>query len=751
MSEAVEPRPAASKAGSLFVPCLTVFLSSCCIMVIELVAGRIIARFLGSSLYTWTSVIGVVLAGITIGNYIGGRLADRYPSRRTLAVLFVLSSVASVLAIIANNLVGEWMFLWRFNWPMRIFSHVTLVFLLPSLLLGTISPVVAKMALDQGRATGRTVGAVYAWGAGGSIAGTFATGYWLIPTLGTTTIVWTVAGFLLLMALFYGPWSKVAHAWAVLLGASLLMGMLPADWAESAGATLALRREPNPFVLYEAESQYNHVFVERISDFPDKRIFIQDDLLHSVIVVDNPTDLQYSYEHIFAAVTHRYARNEDNLSFLCLGGGGYVFPRYLETFWPESNVEVVEIDPTVTEAAHAAFGLARDTSIRTISLDARNYIHELVERQRLGQEVPKYDLIYGDVFNHYTVPFQLTTYEFSKKLAPLLKDDGIYIMNLIDLYQSGRFLCSMVHTLQQTFAYVYVFAEFDLAAPPEQRQTFVLVAAKNALNLDNVVEDYRPGLSFTRFGDAELAALQSRIPCTFLTDDRAPVENLLAPVVRARSKTARAEIEVRDRSEEFLQARRRAAEGDIEGVLQYVEPMVRNMTDKSVEACTTVANVFARAKNFDGALAVQQHALRLHQQLRPQVNLAGLHYDFAYTLSDAGRTEEAFEQLALAEQGYLKLLEADPNNETANLRLGSIAAVHSQWPRAIQNFQKTLEINPDQTQALFMLLQILLREGQTAQARQLLRNALNHHRSRRHQQTVQRLEQFLSALDQPTR
>ena len=148
----------------LFVPCATVFVSSFCIMVLELVAGRIIARFLGSSLYTWTSVIGVVLAGITIGNYLGGRLADRFKPVRVLAVLFATCAGACLFTIIANNHIGNWTWLWQFNWPTRILLHVTTVFLLPSALLGTISPVVAKMALERGLPTGRTVGDIYAWG-----------------------------------------------------------------------------------------------------------------------------------------------------------------------------------------------------------------------------------------------------------------------------------------------------------------------------------------------------------------------------------------------------------------------------------------------------------------------------------------------------------------------------------------------------------------------------------------------------------
>jgi MFS family permease len=202
--------PKALKA--MLVPCATVFISSFCIMVIELVAGRIIARFLGSSLYTWTSVIGVVLAGISIGNYIGGRLADRFKPARTLVVLFAVCAAACLVTIVANNLIGKWTWLWQFNWPSRILLHVSAVFLLPSALLGTISPVVAKMALEKGLPTGRTVGDIYAWGAAGSIFGTFVAGYYLIAMMGTISIVYGVSAVMIFMALLYASGLRAGRA-----------------------------------------------------------------------------------------------------------------------------------------------------------------------------------------------------------------------------------------------------------------------------------------------------------------------------------------------------------------------------------------------------------------------------------------------------------------------------------------------------------------------------------------------------------
>lgn len=208
----------AAALGGLAIANATVFVSSFCIMVIELVAGRLIAPYVGSSLYTWTSIIGVVLAGIAGGNYLGGRIADRYAvnsqrARRTLAVLFLIAGIVALGIGLYNRIVGEMPILAGLtSFRLRIALHVTLVFFIPCALLGLISPVVAKMALDLGRETGRTMGSVYAWGVVGSIVGTFMTGFYFVAVMKTSTIVLSVAGVLVGVAVLYGAASMTRRA-----------------------------------------------------------------------------------------------------------------------------------------------------------------------------------------------------------------------------------------------------------------------------------------------------------------------------------------------------------------------------------------------------------------------------------------------------------------------------------------------------------------------------------------------------------
>ena len=137
-------------------PTLVVFIANVCIMVLELVAGRIIAPQVGVSLYTWTSVIGVILAGMSLGNYLGGRLADRYASLRLLGTMFVVGGLASLGILGMDQLhIVDWV-----TWPIvvEILLMITVLFFLPAVALGTISPIVVKLAMRNLDAAGRTVG-----------------------------------------------------------------------------------------------------------------------------------------------------------------------------------------------------------------------------------------------------------------------------------------------------------------------------------------------------------------------------------------------------------------------------------------------------------------------------------------------------------------------------------------------------------------------------------------------------------------
>src|SRR5208282_829223 len=183
------------------LPYALAFFSSLCIMILELVSSRLVARHVGSSLTVWTSVIGIILGGICLGNVLGGRLADRVEPRRAVGPLFALGSLLVLCCLWINAEVGhiipppE-----TINWELRTVIVVVLDFLVPATVLGMVGPVVAKMAVEQAQRTGSAIGDVYFWGAIGSIAGTFLAGFVLMYLAPSSTIVLLVAAALALLA-----------------------------------------------------------------------------------------------------------------------------------------------------------------------------------------------------------------------------------------------------------------------------------------------------------------------------------------------------------------------------------------------------------------------------------------------------------------------------------------------------------------------------------------------------------------------
>lgn len=197
--------PLLRQTDFLWRPALIVFISNAALMALQLVAGRIMAPLIGVSHYTWTTIIGVMLSGMSIGYLLGGRLADRFASRRLLGVTFVLSGLGSLLvlamAVLLNTFADAFL-----STPLllRMVVFVGGIFLLPSMLIGLIPPLVVKLTLSNLARTGYTVGRIYAMSSLGSILGTFVTGYVLLANFGVRSIVLGVAGVLVLMGLAVG-------------------------------------------------------------------------------------------------------------------------------------------------------------------------------------------------------------------------------------------------------------------------------------------------------------------------------------------------------------------------------------------------------------------------------------------------------------------------------------------------------------------------------------------------------------------
>lgn len=714
----------------MLVPSMTVFFSSGCVMVLGLAASRLVAKDLGSSLYTWTSVLGVLLAGVAAGVYLGGRIADRHHARRALAVLFGLASAACVGVIVVDNVVGGSLGLWRLSWPMHVFVHVLLVFFVPSTLLGTIAPVVVKMALDRGLPAGRTMGDLAAWGAAGAIVAVLLTGFYLIPAFGSVAILWGLGAALLAVGILYWLSCWVLYVWAMIFGALLLMGMAPADWAEEAGTTMFLREPADPNVVYEGDTPYSHVTVRRTSQRPDRRVLMQDKLIRSEVVVGDPTNLQYFYARVFAGLTHGLGKGRQDLCLMVLGSGGYAFPQYLKATWPNSRVEVVEADPGLSGAAMAAFGLDTNTSIATVNLDPRIYVNQLLAGK---ESAGRYDFIYEDAFHDYSSPCELVTQEFNEKIARLLTDDGAYLINVLDAYDNGRFLGAIVNTARQTFPHVYVVGRE--IGQPSLRDTFVVVAAKRPIDPAGILREYNPHLKFWLLSESDMAFLQEQAGHAILTDDYAPVEHLLTPVVRQGGT----EILAR---RTFDEAARLQADGRHDRSIEKYRQAMNLNPALTLDACYRIGLIHTAENRPEEAVAAFQDAVKAQRDvLGKRTAVAPIHMNWGILLDKMKKPKEAKEQFAKAAEWFRIELDENPGSVVAWVWFGDMQARLGDFKQASNAFEKAVTLDPSNPNHYEMLARSLDRQARYGEAIDVVRRHIKLMQNQGNREKADRLQE----------
>jgi spermidine synthase len=208
---------------------------------------------------------------------------------------------------------------------------------------------------------------------------------------------------------------------------------------------------------------------------------------------------------------------------LFLGGGGYSFPRYVEAVYPNSTVDVIEIDPAVIRVAYDRLGLPPRSRIRSFNDDARMFLTH-------WQDPKRYDVVYGDAFNDLSIPFHLTTVEFNRIIASRLKPDGIYLSNIIDKFDGGEFLKAETNALRAVFPYVYVFGR-GVAFRPFDRNTYVVMASAQPIDrekFDAVTAVDDDVTRTTVLPEAKLKAYLASGRALTLTDEFVPVDQLLA-------------------------------------------------------------------------------------------------------------------------------------------------------------------------------------------------------------------------------
>lgn len=501
---------------------LTVFACSFVTGALEGAAFRILAPLVGVSMFLSAGVVGVILAGMSFGNSLGGKLATRYGSRTVLRDS-LLACAVTALAVAP---------IWKVAISTGIFKSMPLIpqillwsfslFLLPAIAFGTITPQVIRLSVTDIRRAGTISGQLYAWSTVGCIAGILSASWFMIETFGAvrTSLVCGIIPIFLVLLL---PPSKAKATKSD-------PRIIPFALLVSAAALLMVCKSP-----YDRESRYFSLGVtDDLIDNRDVKVLVLDRLVHSAIDLDDPSFLHYPHERIqgdfarAAAVDARAAGRQPRI--LVIGGGGYSFPRWIESQADlnDIQIDVVEIDPAVTEIAHDKLGLSRSTRINSIHMDGRQFVK--------SAPAGSYDLVIQDAVNDFSVPYHLMTAEYNTLIQRLLQPEGAYLLTVIDSMESARFLTSAVRTVEKSFG------EMKLLAPHEtrslrDRSVFViggrLPHTDSAAGHENTTKSpdtwwNNRSTAYIFPGSDVRTLIDNRINSSpLLTDDFAPVDTLM--------------------------------------------------------------------------------------------------------------------------------------------------------------------------------------------------------------------------------
>lgn len=478
-----------------------VFFASGAVLVAEVAGLRLVAPYVGVTLQTSSAVIGLALAGIAVGAWLGGRLADQTGPRRVLPVLLVLAGLVTCLTLPLIRFIGPSL---ASRDPVSVTILAFIAVFAPSVFLSGVPPMVVKLQLRDLERTGTIVGRLSSLGTLGAIIATFLTGFVLLAALPTTAIILGLGGLTALVGLALGftpgSWRRPP---AMLLLTAVLGLLLPPLIPSPCGV----------------ETAYHCASVITDPARPAGRYLVMDSLLHSYVDLSDPRFLLFSYIQAMASTVDVMRPPGRPVRALHLGAGGLTMPRYLAATRPGSSSRVLEIDPGVIALDTSQLALRQVPDLKVDVEDARLGLKDEAAGGR--------DLVIGDAFGGLAVPWQLTTREVVSAIAGILRPEGIYAVNVID-NPPNRFVHAEAATIAAVFRSVAVIAD-PAALSGSGGGNFVIVASAAPLPLAAL-----RGSLAGRASQLEVAAGSGYTAFTggaqILTDDHAPVDQLLTPL-----------------------------------------------------------------------------------------------------------------------------------------------------------------------------------------------------------------------------
>jgi len=480
----------------------SVFLCGTVVMVYEIIGSRLVSPYIGNSTYIWTSLIGVILGSLSLGYWLGGRLADRKPDIRQLSsVIFIAAALISVTTLIKDVFLAA-ISTSAVMLEIKALIAALVLFAPASIFLGMVTPYAVKLKMLSLAESGRTVGNLYALSTIGSIVGTFAAGFFLVPFVGSVRTLYLIAAVLFAVAVILFPLRLSATNIAAVM--VFISGITISE------VTRHYLYEQNE--LIDIDTEYSRVQVFRMTDpMTSKpiRAFATDPYFAQSAVFYDSDELVFPYARFYDLVRHF---NPDFQRTLMLGGGGFTYPRKFVDTYPQATIDVVEIDPQIEEIARKYFRLKDDPRLKVFHEDGRVFLN----RTPTGQ----YDAIFIDAFaSLFSVPYQLTTREAVEQMQNALNDRGVVIANIGSSItgEASHFLQAELATYRSIFSQVLIFKVKPERADSDL-QNLILVALKSKEPLDQRSDPE----TATLLSHLYAGTIEAGVPT--LTDDLAPVE-----------------------------------------------------------------------------------------------------------------------------------------------------------------------------------------------------------------------------------
>jgi spermidine synthase len=525
---------------------VAVFIAGGVLLGLEIASSRVLAPLFGNSLYVWGSLIGIVLAGLSTGYWLGGIVADRYPTPRLLVGL--LGTAA--LLVLAIPFVDGWtldrVVAWDPGPRLNPVIATILLFGLPSVVLGSVSPVAVRLKARSIEELGRTAGRLFAISTAGSIAGTFLTSFWLIPELGTDQVLASAAIALVLAAAAVALVEKLTLAFALALTLAGVSVGAVVSLAPDKGGTVAASQLRNWSPVYRQRSLEDRSGAIEESQSGYKILATKDSQYHRIAVVEDDTSRYLRFDSSFQSGMYvddpyrtrfiysdylqlPFAYRAQTRRMLYVGLGGGSAPKRTWRDFPGVRIEVVELDPEVVDMAYKYFELPRDPRLSVEVEDGRRYVS--------GHEGP-WDVIVIDAFYSDAIPFHLATREFLELARSRLTPGGLVVTNIIGAVTGpdSRLFRSMLRTYRAVFPTVAVHPVVesggnDLASV----RNIILVAGDGAAPSKQFLLDRWREVRRRSPGAPDLAtAIKGRVDAPVstqdvpvLTDDYAPTDALL--------------------------------------------------------------------------------------------------------------------------------------------------------------------------------------------------------------------------------